>query len=85
VTWIIVGGESGGPHDRRLVNAFSEVGTRTRYTPKVEALTWMRDLRDQCVTAGVPWFFKQWGGPKSKSGGRELDGRTWEEFPPERE
>jgi protein gp37 len=42
---------------------------------------WARSLRDQCSEAGVPFFFKQWGGPTAKSGGRELDGRTWDELP----
>jgi len=42
---------------------------------------WARSLRDQCVSAGVPFHFKQWGGRTPKSGGRELDGRTWDEFP----
>lgn len=41
----------------------------------------VRDLRDQCVAASVPFFFKQWGGRTSKAGGRELDGRTWDEMP----
>jgi protein gp37 len=43
--------------------------------------TWVRDLRDQCVAASVPFFFKQWGGVHKKRTGRELDGRTWDEFP----
>lgn len=43
---------------------------------------WLRELRDQCVAAGIPFFFKQWGGLRPKSGGRELDGRTWDEVPP---
>jgi protein gp37 len=42
---------------------------------------WIRDIRDQCVAARTPFFFKQWGGIRSKSGGRELDGRTWSEMP----
>lgn len=42
---------------------------------------WARLLRDECVEAAVPFFFKQWGGKTSKSGGRTLDGRTWEEYP----
>jgi protein gp37 len=42
---------------------------------------WPRSLRAQCVGAGVPFFFKQWGGPTPKSGGRKLDGRTWDEMP----
>lgn len=44
-------------------------------------LEWIRDIRDQCVEAHTPFFFKQWGGIRSKSGGRELDGRTWDEMP----
>jgi protein gp37 len=40
-----------------------------------------RKLRDQCVAAGVPFLFKQHGGLHPKSGGRLLDGRTWDEFP----
>jgi protein gp37 len=42
---------------------------------------WVRDIRDQCRSAGVAFFFKQWGGLRAKSGGRELDGREWSEFP----
>ena len=42
---------------------------------------WVEDLRDQCMTAGVPFFFKQWGGRTPKAGGRQLDGRTWDEMP----
>src|SRR5450432_593075 len=42
---------------------------------------WVRDLRDRCVAADVPFFFKQWGGHTSKAGGRELDGRMWDEMP----
>ena len=42
---------------------------------------WVRDLRDQCQKAKVPFFFKQWGGVNKKKAGRELDGRTWDEYP----
>jgi protein gp37 len=42
---------------------------------------WARCVRDQCLAAGVPFFFKQWGGRTPKSGGRELDGRTWDDMP----
>jgi len=42
---------------------------------------WIRSVRDQCSAAGVPFFFKQWGGRKPKEAGRTLDGRTWDEFP----
>ena len=42
---------------------------------------WVTDLRDQCQKAGVPFFFKQWGGVQKKKTGRRLDGRTWDEMP----
>jgi protein gp37 len=42
---------------------------------------WFRHLRDRCTAAGIPFFFKQWGGPTPKAGGRLLDGRTWDEMP----
>lgn len=42
---------------------------------------WVRSLRDQCVEAGVPFFFKQWGGNNKKKNGRLLDGKIYEEFP----
>ena len=42
---------------------------------------WARSLRDQCERVNVPFFFKQWGGPRPKSHGRVLDGRTWDGMP----
>jgi protein gp37 len=42
---------------------------------------WVRQIRDQCRAAGVPFFFKQWGGTTSKAGGRVLDDRLWDEMP----
>ena len=42
---------------------------------------WVRGIRDQCVRAGVAFFFKQWGGVNKKRAGRELDGRFWNEMP----
>ena len=44
-------------------------------------LAWVRDIRDQCVDLRVALFFKQVGGLTAKSGGRLLDGRTWDEYP----
>lgn len=43
---------------------------------------WARSLRDQCAAAGVPYFFKQWGGRTPKAGGRLLDDRLWDQMPP---
>lgn len=70
IDWLIVGGESGPGH--RPMSA-----------------DWVRDLRDYCEDwcwqgdkEGVTsFFFKQWGGPSPKSGGRELDDRTWDQMP----
>lgn len=42
---------------------------------------WVRELRDKCLKLGIAFFFKQWGGRTPKSGGRELDGRTWDQYP----
>ena len=42
---------------------------------------WVTDIRDACTAAGVPFFFKQWGGRTPKAGGRELDGVLWDEMP----
>lgn len=43
---------------------------------------WVVNIRDQCQTAQVPFFFKQWGGVHKKRNGRILEGRTWDEIPP---
>ncbi|WP_163998654.1 DUF5131 family protein [Pyxidicoccus caerfyrddinensis] len=88
IHWVICGGES-------------QDGARPMHP------AWARALRDECVSVGVPFFFKQWGewvsvsevaGPGAhhsfpdgstvrrvgkKAAGRELDGRTWDEFPVE--
>jgi len=42
---------------------------------------WVTEIRDACVAADVPFFFKQWGGRTPKAGGRELEGRVWDEMP----
>ncbi|MCA1620517.1 MAG: phage Gp37/Gp68 family protein [Acidobacteria bacterium] len=43
---------------------------------------WVLDIRDQCRDAGIPFFFKQWGGTNKKKTGRLLENRTWDEMPP---
>jgi protein gp37 len=74
IDWLIVGGESGPKH--RRINK-----------------EWVRDLQcacrgerrgpedDEVMVPKTAFFFKQWGGRTPKTGGRELDGRTWDEFP----
>ena len=43
--------------------------------------SWVTEIRDQCVNADIPFFFKQWGGTRRTDNGRELDGRIWNEIP----
>jgi protein gp37 len=64
-------------HDIDWLIAGGESGPRHR---RVDA-DWIRELRDRCLATGVAFFFKQWGGPRPKSRGRELDGRTWDALP----
>ncbi|MFM8332721.1 MAG: DUF5131 family protein [Candidatus Methylumidiphilus sp.] len=49
---------------------------------------WVNAICNQCETAGVAFFFKQWGGwgadgkkRAKKQNGRELNGRTWDAIP----
>jgi protein gp37 len=46
---------------------------------------WVTDTRNQCLKAGVPFFFKQWGGAQKSKTGRTLEGRTWDEMPVDHE
>jgi protein gp37 len=43
---------------------------------------WVESIREQCERIGVPFFFKQWGGVRKSQGGRELNGRTYDNRPP---
>jgi protein gp37 len=47
--------------------------------PMVEE--WVIDIKNQCLSAHIPFFFKQWGGVRKKRAGRMLQGRTWDEVP----
>lgn len=69
IQWLIVGGESGGPAERRL------------YSSSERDLSWVRGLRDRAQAEGVAFHFKQWGGARPKSQGRLLDGQRWDQFP----
>jgi protein gp37 len=64
-------------HDIQWVIVGGESGPGAR-TMKKE---WALDIRDQCLEAHVPFFFKQWGGVNKKRAGRELEGRTWDGMP----
>jgi protein gp37 len=54
-----------------------ESGARAR--PMKEE--WVIHIREQCRAAGVPFFFKQWGGVRKSENGRQLDGRTFDDMP----
>jgi protein gp37 len=56
-------------------------GGESGYRHRPVRTEWLRELRDRCCADGVAFFFKQWGGLRSKTGGRFLDGRTWDEMP----
>ncbi len=43
--------------------------------------SWVEKIHLQCVRAGVPFFFKQWGGVQKSRRGRLLHGRTYDELP----
>ena len=57
------------------------VGGESGHKARPMKAEWAIRIRDDCLEAGVPFFFKQWGGLHSKAGGRELEGRTWDEMP----
>jgi protein gp37 len=61
------------------------VGGESGRRPRTIDAAWVREIRDQCVAADVPFFFKQWGGRNKKVAGRVLDGREWSELPPREE
>jgi len=57
------------------------VGGESGRTPRPMHAEWVIDLKDQCESARVAFFFKQWGGKNKKAAGRELNGRTYNEMP----
>lgn len=80
----------------KLPRRFLHLGTRAWVIAGGESgpgarparIEWIRDIRDQCLQAGVPFHFKQWGAYSAalvrigkKKAGRVLDGREWDELP----
>lgn len=57
------------------------VGGESGHGARPIAAAWIRSIRAQCRSQKVPFFFKQWGGVRKSEAGRELDGRTYDEFP----
>ena len=68
------------PHMLQMLDWVIVGGESGRGARPMEA-SWVRDLRDQCKRERVAFLFKQWGGRTPKAGGRELDGRTWDQYP----
>jgi protein gp37 len=89
ISQVIAGGES-GPHLHHLalrtrrgmaIPLAGNARTIKGWQPRADRIDWARHLRDACLTAGVAFFWKQWGGPTPDSAGHVLDGRTWDEQP----
>jgi len=90
IHWVIVGGES-GQHlrnleirkERALVDytPWPVHVEGSRWIPREDRTQWVREIRDECLKQKVPFFFKQWGGVRPKSGGKVLDGVTWTDYP----
>ena len=57
------------------------VGGESGHRPRPMKEEWALDVLGQCRTAGVPFFFKQWGGRNKKAAGRLLMGRAFDEMP----
>jgi protein gp37 len=57
------------------------VGGESGHGARPMEKAWVESVRDQCRAAGVPFFFKQWGGVRKGRAGRELDGRTYDDTP----
>ncbi len=43
--------------------------------------SWVREIGEPCIDTDTAFNFEQWGGVQKKLAGRELDGRTWDEWP----
>jgi protein gp37 len=57
------------------------VGGESGHGARPIQATWVRSIRALCRAQKVPFFFKQWGGVRKAEAGRELDGKTYDEFP----
>lgn len=57
------------------------VGGESGHKPRSMNPDWVLDIQEQCLKAGVAFFFKQWGGRNKKANGRLLNGRTYDEMP----
>lgn len=87
LAWVILGGESGNhlmrpeAREKRGLIRPGAGSKEASWVPREDRVPWARAVRDACQAHGVAFFFKQWGGPRSFSGGSLLDGRAWEQYP----
>jgi protein gp37 len=93
IHWVIIGGESAGPAERRLVTRCLHWGRGldhpgdcswcwgSGWEPIPEKLGWVRNLVDLCTANGVAVHLKQWGGPRPDSAGHLLDGEKIHQWP----
>jgi protein gp37 len=61
--------------------AWAIVGGESGPRSRLMEAEWATELRRACEHFDVAFFFKQWGGPRPKSGGRLLEGEEWNGFP----
>jgi protein gp37 len=61
------------------------VGGESGHGARPMEAAWVRNIQNQCRNAGVAFFFKQWGGVRKSETGRDLDGKTYSEFPERRQ
>jgi protein gp37 len=86
--WLVIGGESNSTLDRYLVRPCRCLSGPlcldcggTTWRPRADKEAWVRDLIARAQRVGTPTYFKQWGGPRPTSGGRTIDGTTYDDFP----
>lgn len=86
IHWVIVGGESGShlmDPEECAARGLVRRGLRGEpsWVAREDRMPWVRAIRDACAEAGVPFWFKQWGGSRGPLAGRLLDGVTHDGMP----
>ena len=67
------------------------VGGESGHDARPMKKKWVLDIRDQCRSANIPFFFKQWGSygedeikRSKKANGRQLNGKLYSQLPGEK-